>query len=297
MALPGTRPEDRKQRLKLLLSGGSGVGKTTAAIQMPRPYIIDTEQGSRHYGDLIRKSGGLPYETTSSADIIDVVRKLMTEEHPYLTVVIDPITTVYDIALAEGERKVGTDYGKHFGYANNIFKRLCQLLTSIDMNVVITAHEKDEFESFTDDKTGKTERVKTGVTFDGYKKLDYIFDLWIQLRRQAKREPSSPRIAHVAKTRLAEFPDQSEFLWSYAELCQRFGKDRIESGVSNITLATPEQVQRFRFLANEIGEDGRKALKIDRALATVEDIADMPAERMAKGIELMEKHLAAMSAA
>src|SRR5690606_9964742 len=89
MTLRGKRPEDRKQRLKLLLSGEAGVGKTSAAIQMPRPYIIDTEQGSLHYGELIEQAGGAVFEATRIDEVITEVRALMTEPHDYLTLVID----------------------------------------------------------------------------------------------------------------------------------------------------------------------------------------------------------------
>ena len=298
MALRGKKPEDRKQRLKLLLSGPAGVGKTRAAIQMPKPYIIDTEQGSVHYGEMIEKSGGAVYETTSASDIIAEVRSLLTDKHPFLTVVIDPITTVYDLALAEGERKVGTDWGRHYGYANELFKRLCNLLITLDMNVVITAHEKDDYETITDPKTGKAERVKTGVTFDGYKKLDYIFDLWLALRRQQKSAANSPRIAHVMKTRLeVEFPDQAEFPWTYEALAERFGKERIEKGVESITLASADQVSRMQFLLSRLADDEKKALKIDKALSEFDELADMPADRMSKGIALIELHLAKKEAA
>lgn len=285
MALRGKKPEDRKQRLKLLLSGEAGVGKTTAALQMPRPYVIDTEQGSLHYGELIEKAGGAVFESTRCEDIIAEVRGLMTEDHPYLTLVIDPITTVYNDLLDEGEAKVGNEFGRHYGYANKQFKRLCNLLTTIDMNVVITAHEKNEY--------GEKLEV-LGKTFDGYKKLDYIFDLWLQLDRDRKNKK---RFAVVRKTRLAEFPDLSKFEWSYEAVKERYGAERLEKGVQTVELAHQDQVERFRWLLSQLTELDVKALKIDKALADVEDVADLPADRIARGIKLIEEYKAKRLAA
>lgn len=285
MTLRGKKPEDRKQRLKLLLSGEAGVGKTTAAIQMPRPYIIDTEQGSVHYGDLIEEAGGAVFEANHIDEVIAEVRTLMAEPHPYLTLVIDPVSTLYNEALDEGEMKVGTEFGRHYGYANRKFKRLCNLLTTIDMNVVVTAHEKNEYGA-------KLEVV--GKTFDGYRKLDYVFDLWLQLERQRK---THKRLALVRKTRLREFPDMSRFEWTYQAIQERYGAQRLEKGVERIELATPEQVERFRYLLSQLSDEQIKYLKIDKALATVEDIADLSAQRIARGIQLIEEYKAAQQAA
>lgn len=285
MALRGKKPEDRLQRLKLLMSGPAGVGKTTASIQMPKPYIIDTERGSTHYGDTIEKVGGVVYESSSVDDVIKEVRSLMTEKHDYLTLVIDPITTLFNNAVDDAEKKVGSDFGRHYGEANKAFKRLCSLLTAIDMNVVITAHEKNEM--------GDGMKV-IGKTFDGYKKLDYIFDLWLQLE---KDRSGGKRFATVAKTRLEEFPDMARFEWCYAELVKRYGKDRLEKGVETVVLATPDQIERFKFLMSSLTEAEVKALKIDKALDGVEDLSDLPAERIAKGITIIEQYKSKQAAA
>ena len=279
MALRGKKPEDRQQRLKLLLSGPAGVGKTMASIQMPRPYLIDTERGSVHYGDTIEQANGVVYETTSVDDAIAEVRSLMTEQHDFRTLVIDPVTVLFNEAIDEGERRKGTEFGRHYGYANQKFKRLCTLLTSIDMNVIVTAHEKNEY--------GDEMKI-VGKTFDGYKKLDYVFDLWLQLDRE-RGKPE--RYATVAKTRLIEFPDGDRFEWSYAELAKRFGDERLGKAADQVALATPEQVKRFEALLGRLSEDEIKALKIDKALATVGDPADLSHERMTKALELIDKHL------
>lgn len=280
MALRGKKPEERDKRLRLLLSGEAGVGKTTAAIQMPKPYIIDTEQGSVHYGDAIEAAGGAVFEARQFDDIITEVRSLMTTDHDYLTLVIDPITVVFNETLDEGERKVGTEFGRHYGHANKLFKRLCSLITSIDMNVVITAHAKNEY--------GEDMKV-IGKTFDGYKKLDYIFDLWLELERDRK---TKKRMATVRKTRLVEFPDGDQFEFTRDNLLERYG-DGMQKKAASVALASPEQVERFNYLMGTLTEEEIKALKIDKAMKGVESVADMPAERIAKGIEIMEAHKSA----
>lgn len=290
MALRGKKPDDRKQRLKLLLYGPAGVGKTTAACQMPKPYIIDTEQGSVHYGELVEKAGGAVAELSDMSEIIAEVRQLMTEPHDYLTLVIDPITTAYHAAADEGERVVGTEFHKHYKqYADKFMRRLMDLVARIDMNVVVTAHSKNQW-----GKDEKGDPTIIGTTFDGGAKLDYQFDLCLMLDRV---DGGTGRSATVTKTRLAEFPDQESFTWSYAEIVKRYGKDRLEKGVKCASLATPDQVAQFTRLFDRLTEPERKALKLSKALKDYGDPADWPADRMAAALQHIEKHMTAASAA
>jgi GTPase SAR1 family protein len=43
--LRAKKPTTIQKRFKALFYGAAGAGKTTAAIQFPRPYLIDTERG------------------------------------------------------------------------------------------------------------------------------------------------------------------------------------------------------------------------------------------------------------
>lgn len=289
MALRGKKPKpDETRRIKMLVSGESNAGKTTLCMQMPKPYIIDGEHGTTHYGDQIAAVGGAVFHPANVDDIIDEVRNLMTTSHDFLTLAIDPITTPYHALADVGARKVGTEFHKHYKqYADKEIRRLMSLLSEIDMNVVITAHAKPLWGTVGVGKDGNPQPGVIGVTFDGYGKLDYMTDLYLQLDQDRE---TRQRYATVWKTRFPEFPDMDRFKWSYDALAERFGRERMEQGTVNIALATPEQIEQFNSLMNAIGEDGQKALKIDKAIAGVEDIADLPETRITKGIEIMERY-------
>ena len=143
--LRAKKPEAVTKRLKLFMFGPAGVGKTTAAIQFPRPYIIDCERGTENYDKTITAAGGAVYQTTDIHEVIAEVKALLTEAHEFRTLVIDPITTVYNDLLEKCEAKVGSDFGRHYGAANKEMKRLANLIMALDMNVVITAHAKAEY--------------------------------------------------------------------------------------------------------------------------------------------------------
>ena len=77
--------------------------------------------------------------------MIAEVKSLLTEKHDFRTLVIDPITPIYNDLLDKCETQVGTDFGRHYGAANKTMKRLANLIMALDMNVVITAHAKTEY--------------------------------------------------------------------------------------------------------------------------------------------------------
>lgn len=206
--LKGEKPQGTR-RIKGAVFGDSGVGKTWGMLSvLPRPYVFDCEAGTEHYGDLIDRAGGAVVRTHDVDEVCDELRKLIRYEHPYRSVVIDPLTILYDEALAVGERLKGTEWSAHYGYANRRMKELMTLLTRLDMHVFVTSHEKDLWQD------GKVQ----GATMDGWKRTKYAFDLVLHMRKLGQR-----RTVTVVKTRLEAFPDGDTFEWSAEELEARVG--------------------------------------------------------------------------
>src|SRR5437762_2340101 len=225
--LRAKKPETVNKRLKLFMFGPAGVGKTTAAIQFPNSYIIDCEKGTENYDKLIAPGGSAVFQTTDMHEVIQEVKSLLTEKHDFRTLVIDPVTTIYNDLLEKCEARVGADFGRHYGAANKEMKRLANLIMALDMNVVITAHAKTEYgQNFS----------KLGYTFDGWRQLDYWFDLVVELGKKGKK-----RFAKVAKTRLEQFPDDDVFEWSYDSIRKRYDPGILERQASQVKLATPMQ--------------------------------------------------------
>jgi len=173
MALRGIKPTKEQKRLKAFLYGPEGVGKTTTGIKFPRPYLIDTEKGAVNdtYVDILNKNGGAWLYTSNFEEILQEVKGLLSEEHPYKTLIIDSLTPVYNELVDKSGIKNGTDFGRHYVEANRQIKHLLNLITRLDMNVIITSHAKNEY--------GPNMAV-LGQTFDCYKKLGYLFDLTLE---------------------------------------------------------------------------------------------------------------------
>jgi hypothetical protein len=292
MALRAKKPDQSQKRLKLFMFGPAGVGKTTAARQFPRPYIIDTERGTDNYGSEIDSVGGVVFQTTEMGELIAEVKSLLTERHEYRTLVIDPITTAYNDLLEKCEAKVGSDFGRHYGEANKQMKRLANLLNALDMNVIVTAHAKAEYGD---------NLKKLGNTFDGWKQLDYWFDLVLQLGRStsfdgAQAKARGPkRYARVEKSRLTGFPDLDVFEWSYQAFKDRHDPKVMEREAAAIELARPADIAEIKSLM-EVVRLPEGTTEKWFAKAGVDQWEDMPADALAKCIEFVKGRLPAAGA-
>lgn len=237
MALRGVKPKSIQKRLKAFFYGSAKVGKTTAAIQFPKPYLIDTERGAENdkYVNILDKKGGVIFQTNDFEEVIKEVKLLLTEKHEYKTLVIDPLTTLYNDLVEKAANKVGTEFGRHYNEASKRVKHLYNLLLRLDMNVIITSHAKNEY--------GPNMSV-IGQTFDCYKKMDYLFDLILEIQKRGKKE----RVAVVRGTRLDGFQEDEIFPFSYEEICHRYGKDILEKECESAVLASPEQIKEMKHL-------------------------------------------------
>lgn len=265
MALRGKKPTVIAKRLKALFYGEPGVGKTTAAIQFPRPYLIDTEKGAVNdqYGKAIETRGGVVFQTNDFQDIVQEVTSLLSEPHEYRTLIIDPITTVYDDLIQKAEAKVGSEFGRHYGEAKKQWKRLGNLLMRLDMNVIVTSHQKNLY--------GDAMKI-IGKTFDGPKGLDYMFDLVFEV---AKR--GADRVGVVRKSRCTEFPEGDIFPFAYDEVAERYGRAVLEREAVAQALATTEQINELRsLLADRV--NGQELQDKWLTKAEAETLEELPAE-------------------
>lgn len=272
MALRATKPTVSEKRLKALFFGEPGAGKTTAAIQFPRPYLIDTEKGAinEQYVKLLNSRGGVVFQTNVFAEIVAEVTSLLSVKHEYRTLILDPITTVYDDLIQAAERKVGQEFGRHYAEAKKEWKRLGNLLMRLDMNVIVTSHQK---------KLYGDGMAVMGNTFDGPKGLDYMFDLVFEVTKRGK-----DRVGVVRKTRCEGFPEGDVFPFSYDEVAKRYGRDILEREAVAVLLCGPGQATELRALLDE-RKDGADLLEKWLKKADAETIEELTAEQAAKCIE------------
>jgi hypothetical protein len=294
MALRGVKPKAIEKRLKLFLFGVAGGGKTTGSIQFPGPYLIDCERGAenKQYVDLLASKGGRyfnplnpnPDDKTYTPksifeEVLAEVTALLTTKHQFRTLIIDPLTVVYNEltdaaarSLVTREDPEGMAFGRHKAKADRQIKHLFNLLLRLDMNVVLTSHAK---------KLWGAGMTDLGNTFDCYSKADYLFDLVIEIQKRGV-----DRVGRVIKTRIDGFKEAEIFPFSYDEIAARYGREVLERDAVAQTLATAEQITQLRHLIEvlKVPQD-----TIDKWLdkASADNIEELPTEIAAKCIEFL----------
>lgn len=242
MALRAKKPHSIQKRLKALFYGVAGSGKTTACLSFPTPYLIDCERGAENdqYVELLEKNGGALFQTTDFKDIIIEIKELISTSHPYKTLVIDPLTVIYNNLLDKYalDKDIGSGFGRHYSAAAKDMKRLFDLLLRLDMNVIITSHSKNEYGD---------DLVVLGQTFDCYKKLDYLFDLVLEIQKRGKE-----RIGIIKKTRLTNFIESESFPFTYINFAQKYGKNSLEKDAIPQEIATLDQINEIERLIKEL---------------------------------------------
>ena len=286
-------PEQIEKRLKMFVYGPSGIGKTTAAIMFPNSYIIDTEHGNDYYADTISKSGSVVFHSNIFSEIKAELETLLVEDHGYKTLIIDPITILYQSIQDEWSRRFESqlrekgedkkaemgDFGLRFwGKIKSDYKSIQRLINRLDMNVIVTAHQKDVYGS---------NSIKVGVSFDSMKGDDYFFDNVVRLEKRGQQ-----RFAIMEKERAEigknKFP--SEFEWSYENFLKFYGAKAIEKKAEAMKLATPEQVEKINRLLQVVKIDQEQ---IDKwlAKADADDWHEVSEVQAVKTIEFIEKKI------
>lgn len=287
--LKAKAPELIKQgKIKAVLYGVSGVGKTTLALSFPAPYYFDVEGGAKgpQYRELLKKSGGAylgPEDGTLSFDtLIEQMQALATEKHGFKTLIVDSLTKLFQSTIAaEAERLGDKDaFGASKKPAIAAMRRLVMWASRLDMNIWFICHETAEWGIV------NGQRAEIGRVADVWDKLIYELDLAVHA---TKRGPQ--RVALVKKSRLTGFPDADSFPLDYAEFAARHGKESVEASSETITLALPEQVAEVTKLLDLVKTDPADIQKwFDKA--NVAAWPEMTSDQIGKVIEFLRKKIA-----
>jgi hypothetical protein len=166
------------KKLKVLLYGASGSGKTLAALTFPRAAVIDTEGGT----DLYAGRAGVPafnvMRANSLAQVEEAMRFIQADNSKTIeTLIVDSVSVLYDVqkeAADKANQNNGLGY-REWGKVNNRMVYLYNALANLNVHVVVTAREAIEYET-----VGKELR-RVGFKPDADKRLVYMFDFIIRM--------------------------------------------------------------------------------------------------------------------
>jgi len=269
-------------RPKFMISGASGIGKTLFAMGFPNPYFIDTEGGGtrEQYQNKLKQNGGVYFgKEEGSQDfqaIINEIKLLITEKHSYKTLVIDSFSYLYMLEAARAEQEMGSDFGKDKKEANKPTRQLIRWIEKLDMTIILICHSKEKWV-----RRGK-EVYSEGKTFDGYDKLEYLLDLWIEI----------PDRKHflVKKSRVDSLPQGQEFELQYDKFADIYGKAVIEKSTEPLIMASAEQVANLNALLEVVKIEPEKLDKL-MAKADADTYDDLTADQITKLIVYVQDKL------
>lgn len=291
--LKAVKPEAVKpKRIKMLVFGKAGVGKTWASLTFPNCYYIDTEGGAsrNHYMQRLSKSGGVYFGRDEGSgdfqEVIEQVKALATESHPYKTLVVDSFSKLFNTEIAQAidgmvkqKKDLTNTYGSEKKKAVSMAKTFMDWVDRIDMNVILICHEKP---LFSDDKT----KSVVGVTFDGWDKIDYELDLAVNISRQG-----GSYYATVIKSRVEDFKYGSRIEWSYESFANLYGKEAIEEEAHALELATEEQLEELKTALNQW--EGMPEGWVSKILTSARcgELSEMDKDKMQKTINYVKEQI------
>lgn len=186
------------KKLKILIYGASGVGKTLAALTFPRPAVIDTEGGT----DLYAAREGIPafsvLRAKSLTDVESAIKFIQADNgKTFETLVIDAITVLYDVqkdAAGKAAKKEDEMTPRDWNKVNKRMVNLYNALTNLPVHVVVVAREAELYE-------GEGLNLKrVGFKPDMDKKGVYIFDFIVRMTKDRSGEIIKSRGANVSNT-------------------------------------------------------------------------------------------------
>lgn len=285
--LKGRKPElIAPPKIKMCVYGSYKTWKTRFSLQWPAIYFIDVEAGAKlplYKQDLI-KNGAIYFGPEDGAQdfglVLAEVRNLLTTKHDRKTLVIDSVSELEGISIAKEEERLDdakkeAKFGAQKKPAIKNMRRLFNYIRTIDMNVVLLAHKRDQWEGVGD------ERKVTGTTFDGWDKIGYKIDLLCE----SKLVDNQGQMV-VKGSRYEAFPIGRTIPMDYAAFSQMYGKEIIEKPAVPLVPATPEQTAEIVRLVTllKISEE-----EVDKWLtkAEAEEIEDLSKEHAERLLSLL----------
>ncbi|OGR89734.1 MAG: hypothetical protein A2992_06460 [Elusimicrobia bacterium RIFCSPLOWO2_01_FULL_59_12] len=292
-AAPFQKAKTVEKRLKLFLWGDSGAGKTTLALQFPKPVVIDLEGGCDLYGEAFQFD---VLKATTADQVSQAVDWLLTNKHDYRTLVIDPITVYWDALQKKWSdiflKRNKSSKGYRFEFYDlqprdwltlkAEFKDLIRKLIALDMNVIITARQKTQY------KEGSF-MVAMGETFDGEKSLPYLFDTIVRLFVDEKGR----HMGAVLKDRSNKLP-KDPFEAKYPLFESLFGKQSLARKPKPVAVSTDDQKSKIKALIAQVGMPEEQVTERLGAYGA-ETLEDLTAENAALILQKLEAAVASLN--
>lgn len=280
------KPVVQPARFQAVVYANRGVGKTHFCCSFPHAYYIDTEGLSKypHFVKMLLNNDSELIYLSELQDIRDALKYLLATKHDYKTVVIDSITFPYQLMgnmeaerIAKPGKTEGTEFGINMAKAKRLAFEIGMLLTRLDLNVIVSAHEKVKYEG----------GIEVGKVSDVSDKLEYAVGTVIHLRQMGKGVS-----AFVEKSRYPELRRREliDFDNGYEAISELLGKEVFEREVINEVLASKDQIAEFKRLESLLAIPEEKTNKWIQSFRAV-SIDQLSSENIDKCIDAMKNQI------
>jgi hypothetical protein len=235
---------------------------------------------------MLDKNGGHIVSLNDMSDIINEVKELLSTKHNYKTLVIDSISVPCGhLANLEVDRLVkasvkpieGTEFGSNVAKPKRLTYHLGMLLARLDMNVIVTAHEKAKFEG----------AQEVGKIPDVSDKLAYLLGTTIHIQNAGGK-----RIGRIIKSRYTELTDGESINLDngYETLKSRFGEDVFLREAILEKLCTKEQLSEISRLATlrRIPEETQQKWLTKFSSNSFQEISEINAQKIIVHLKSLE---------
>ncbi|GAG93830.1 unnamed protein product [marine sediment metagenome] len=222
--------EDAK--IKCMVWGDSGTGKSRFGLSAPSPLVIDTEDSTSLYSNefdfFVGKIDATKKEQRNAVMLTaTIIEEIEQGQYPQIkTLVVDCLTDI----LEEVESASATQYEKTLGgktvldlnavqktkwyaFRRNNIRRMIDRLKALPLNLILVCRSKDVWGQV----QGKMQPI--GKTYDAHELTEWLMDVVIKLDKKGK-----DITATVTKSRIGDLAETIEVTKGYQSIIEAVGK-------------------------------------------------------------------------
>ncbi len=240
-------------RIKSLIWGDSGTGKSRFGLSAPNPLVVDLEDSTSLYANefnfLVTKVySSVKQQENPSILVTNICKEISQGVYPEIeTLVIDPVTDLLDhiehICVQSYEKQIGKNIqelnqlqkAKWYAYRRDAIRRMIDMLKALPVNLILICRSKDVWGK----ADGKMQPV--GKTFDAHELLEWLMDVVIKLERGEKE--GSP-VGLVTKSRIGTLGNQINIENGYMSIVEAMDKNKKKQVISE------SQIKRLYTIAS-----------------------------------------------
>jgi hypothetical protein len=204
-------------KIKVLIWGEPGSGKSRFALTFPKPLVIDLEKSTAWYAKefyFYKAEIDKSRKETKNATILTktIIDEIISGEYrgEIETLIIDPITDLLDnietLCISDYEKMINKKVSelnqlektKWYAFRRDKTREMLDMIIQLPVNIVWVARSKNMW----DKKDGKMQPI--GKTFDGLDIIEFLPDLVIHLKEDS---------IIVKKSRIGKIENIEEKTW------------------------------------------------------------------------------------